>query len=121
MRCGPVIQVMLVVAAVPAGGQTTQSDSPVDKNIRSAVLEILASKIDAAYVVPETGRVAVQYLRKANAEGRYDSYPGAKAFADKVTSDLRSVTKDKHLGLYFDPQTKSISVATRSPERFNYG
>src|SRR5262249_34313523 len=46
------------------------------------------------------------------------------AFAEKVTSDLRAVTKDKHLALYFDPQSPLQSQPmTQSPprERFNYG
>jgi hypothetical protein len=116
---------MLLFVALPVVGQRVPAEVPIDASIRASVIETLASKIEVGYVVPETAQLAAQYLRRATAQGGYDTCSIAKTFAEKVTSDLRSVTKDKHLGLYFDPQPKSISAPavskSASRERFNYG
>ena len=119
------VAVFLAAAVFTAAGQQAQSDAPVDADARAAIVETLASKIEAGYVIPEAGVRAARYLRKTIAEGGYDSCTGARAFAEKVTLDLRSVTKDKHLALYFDPAQKPMSGApvgqSMARERFNYG
>ncbi len=116
---------MLLFVALPVVGQRVPAEVPIDASIRASVIETLASKIEVGYVVPETAQLGAQHLRTATAQGGSDTCPIAKTFAEKVSSDLRSVTKDKHLALYFDPQPKPISAPavskSASRERFNYG
>lgn len=48
----------------------------------------------------------------------------AGKFAERITSDLRSATHDKHIALYFDTEVKQASVpeSTAVPrEHYNYG
>lgn len=118
------VVLFVFLLALPAGAQPP-SDLPLDAASRDAAIDALISKIDAGYVVPETGDLAVQFLRKAKAEHSYEAFTNARAFAEKITSDLRTVTKDKHLALYFDPLAKPSSAAPAAQpatrEHYNYG
>jgi retinol-binding protein 3 len=123
--CAAAFGALIAFASVRVDGQQMQSDAPVDAAARGAVIETLATRIESGYVVPEVGQLAARELRKAAVGGSYDTYATARAFAEKVTLDLRSVSKDRHLALYFDPAPKPAPGAPApqllTRERFNYG
>lgn len=119
------ISICGLLLVLSAFAQPPASDAPLDATARNAVMDALASKIEAGYVVPETGDLAVRFLHKAKTEGEYNTVTSASSFAQKITADLRSVTKDKHLALHFDPAQKPTSPSTTPQaapvERFSYG
>jgi len=116
---------LLLFLVLPGGAQETTPDQPISATIRADVIQGLVSGIEAGYVVPETGTIAVQYLRTAQASGAFDSIASASQFAELLTSELRSITRDKHLAVYFSPEARSSETSqTRSVpphERFNFG
>src|SRR6185312_16426537 len=57
----------------------------------------------------------------AKADGKYNTATTALDFAQTITADLRSVTNDKHLALYFDPAQKTMPPITPARDRFDYG
>ncbi len=116
-----VIYICGLLLVLSVGAQQPTSDVPLDAADRNAVIDSFASKIEAGYVVPETGDLAVRFLHKAKAAGEYSTATSASSFAQKITADLRSVTKDKHLALYFDPAQKVSAPIAPARERFNYG
>ena len=123
--CRLLFQGVFLLAAACAAGQQTQSDAPIDDGVRAAVIDSLVSKIEASYVVPVGAQSAVRRLRSAAEAGDYGTLVSARQFAEKITSDLRSVTHDKHIALYFDPEAKQGSApggSTVAPrEHYNYG
>jgi len=126
MVCPPFVRLLLFLLAVACvDSQQTQSDEPIDEPVRTAVIGSLVLKIEAGYVVPEGARSAVRRLRSAAEAGDYDALVSARKFAERITSDLRSVTHDKHIALYFDPEPKQSEVpggsAAAPREHYNYG
>lgn len=105
MRSHPArtISFCALLLVLSAAAQQPPPDVPLDAAARNAVIDALASKLEAGYIVPETGTLAVQFLQKAKADGKYNPATTALDFAQKITADLRSVTNDKHLALNFDP------------------
>jgi retinol-binding protein 3 len=120
-----VIGLLFLLTRACAEGQLPQPDVPIDEPVRAAVLKSLALKVAAGYVLPDRGEIAAQRLRAAAASGDYDALTSARRFAESVTSDLRAITHDKHIALYFDPEGKQPNASIRSPaggrERFNFG
>lgn len=113
----------LALAASPAAAQAP--DPPIDKTVRASIIERVSSMIESGYVVPEAGQVAVRNLRAAQTAGEYESIGTAKAFAERLTSDLRAATHDKHIAVYFDPVPTALPVPSAAPaplrEHFNFG
>jgi retinol-binding protein 3 len=106
-------------------GQQPPADIHVDEAERNAIVDSLVSKIQGGYIVPEGAQVAVQKLRSAQASGAYKGLDTAKTFAEKLTSDLRSATHDKHIAVFVDPEastpTQSAALEAKPREHFNFG
>jgi retinol-binding protein 3 len=102
-----------------------QADSGLDEAARAAVIEGLVARIKAGYVLPDAGEVAIATLREGQACGAYGAVVTPQAFAEKVTSDLRAATHDRHLALFFEPQravpAESSGLTPKPRERFNFG
>ena len=103
-----------------------QSPTPaaVEKSERDSVIEALATKLTAGYVLPEgVGRI-IQALRSADSAGEYDGKAPTE-FADAIGRTLRSASHDKHFAVFYDPaptvspQAATLSVEQR--ERLNFG
>lgn len=121
--CAFQLLVFLVVGS--AVGQQLQADPPIDEAIRTSVIERLLPMVEIGYVIPEAAQIAVRNLRAAQASGDYKEIGTAKRFAERLTSDLRSATHDKHIAVFFDPAQapppNSSTPPVKSRERFNFG
>lgn len=71
----------------------------IDKGTRKEAVNTLVAKLNAHYVFPDKAKemeaVLVQHLR----EGKYDGITDGEAFADRLTDDLRKVTRDLHMAV----------------------
>ena len=120
-----VIAMVLVVFAMTG---TVLGQSPtletVEKSERDSVIEALATKLSAGYVLPEAVGRITQALRSANSMGEYDG-KAPKEFADAINRTLLNASHDKHLAVFYQPaptvspEAASPSVAQR--ERLNFG
>ncbi len=115
----------LWLLATTVAGQQQPAEISVDAGTRRTIVTSLAAKIEAGYVNPEVGRNTARNLLKAEEAGAYNGFTAAKAFAGKITVDLRSATQDGHIAFYFDPESsvppQSGSQPAGSRERFNFG
>jgi len=121
--CAFQLPVVLFIAS--AAGQQLQPDLPIDEAIRTSVIERLLSRVETGYVIPEAAQIAIRNLRTAQDSGNYKELGTAKRFAEKLTSDLRSATHDKHIAVFFDPAPgappDSSTPPVKSREHFNFG
>ena len=103
-----------------------QSPAPatVEKAERDSVIEALATKLSAAYVLPEAVERITRALRSANSAGEYDGKT-PKEFADAVRRTLLNASHDKHFAVFYEPvPTVSREAATlpvEPRERLNFG
>src|SRR5436190_6353111 len=103
-----------------------QSATPatVEKSERDSVIEALATKLSAGYVLPEAVGRIIQALRSANSVGEFDG-KAPQEFADAIGQTLRNASHDKHFAVFYQPApTVSPGAATRAVEtreRLNFG
>src|SRR5688500_7065928 len=76
-------------------------DMTVDAATRSAVIEVLLKELNDSYVFAETAKKMETDIRWRLAAKEYDNVSSARGFAEKLTTDLQSVSKDKHLRVRF--------------------
>lgn len=94
--------------------QPTQPDMNIDATTRSAVIDNLITELNDGYVFAETAKKMEADLRRRMDNKEYDSVTSAKALADKLTADLQSVSKDKHLRVRYS--AKPIPVRAEKTE-----
>jgi len=80
-----------------ANAQTPQTDKTIDAAMRNAVLEEAIRLVKEHYVFPEMAEKAAADIQTRIQNKEYDNITSAIQFADKLTKDLRSISKDKHL------------------------
>jgi len=71
----------------------------LDSAARAAVVHAAAKQLTDGYAFPDVGRQAARAIEDALAAGSYDAITVPSAFAERLTTDLRAVAHDKHLGV----------------------
>ncbi|MEO7540006.1 MAG: S41 family peptidase [Pyrinomonadaceae bacterium] len=98
-----------------AAQQPMQPDMNIDAATRTAVIDTLISELKDGYVFAETAKKMEDDLRGRIENNEYDSVTSARAFAEKLTADLQSVSHDKHLRVRYSAQPIPIRVEKGEP------
>ena len=103
----------------PQSGRAQQPGPPADLTIdsatRSAVIDLLLKELNETYVFPETAKKMETDIRARVAANEYDSVTSARGFAEKLTADLQSVSKDKHLKVKYSYDVLPTRQDRREP------
>lgn len=95
--------------ATPAQQPQLPPDKTIDAATRNTVIDALLKELNDAYVFPVSAkRMEADVRARINAK-EYDNVTSAIAFAQKLTADLQSISKDKHIRVRYS--------ATIIPER----
>lgn len=84
---------------VLAQGGNQSIDGIEQKRVIDSVSFLLANN----YIFPEVAEKMNALLQENYKKGMYNSTTGASSFATQLTSDLQSISKDKHLHVSFNP------------------
>lgn len=102
-----VTAVSLAVAQSP----NTRLLTPKD---RSAIVDTTASLISNEYLFPDVADKMVDHIRKQQRKGMYDSLTSLQEFAYRLTEELRSISKDRHIGVVPLPPDAMAGAASDS-------
>lgn len=91
-----------------------QPDMTIDSATRTQVIDAVLKELNDRYVFPEVAKQMETNVRQRISGKEYDSITSAEEFAKKLTADLQSVSKDKHLRVRYSSQP--IPVRKRAAE-----
>lgn len=112
------------------------NDSGISAQEKRQVVDSISNILESSYVFPETALKMTDFLRTQLQDNKYDGIKEAHEFAQKLTEDIQSVSKDLHLRVRFDPEriarrrnaelstADSVALAERrlrNNRRSNYG
>ena len=119
---------------VPIGfAQQQQPDLTIDAATRTAVIENLLKELNDGYVFPETAKKMESSVKNRLSAKEYEGITSARAFAEKLTTDLQAISNDKHLRVRFSAQPIPVRKERNEPtaaekeqnawftKRMNYG
>ena len=89
----------------------------VNQAEKRAVIEEAGVLLTANYIFPDRAADAKTKIDAALAGGAYDFTKAPEVFAEKLTSDLQSVTHDKHLRVFPPPAPEPAAGATSTAEQ----
>ena len=74
-------------------------NAPLDAAARRDIVAELSDALRDRYVFPETGERAAALIAGASAAGEYDDFRDRLAFAQRLSTDIRTIARDKHLDI----------------------
>lgn len=123
-----------ITMPLPAHAQQPQQpDMTIDAMTRSAIIDVLLKELNDTYVFAETAKKMETDIRARIGAKEYDTITSARAFAEKLTSDLQAISKDKHIRVRYSHQVLPSRQDRREPtaaeteqskwfnRRINYG
>lgn len=104
---------LFVLTIVNAKGQ--QPDLTIDAATRNQVIDGIILNLDKSYIFLETANAMEKDLRQRVQNKEYDNITSAKEFAQKLTTDLQSISKDKHLRVAYSYQPLPVRKDNGQP------
>ncbi len=108
-------------------------DMKIDAATKTQVIESLLKDFNEAYVFPEVAKKIETDLRVRMKNKEYDALVSARQFAQKLTDDLQSVSRDKHIRVRFsknvipvrkdreEPTAEELAEEANYMRRVNFG
>lgn len=127
------VSAYVVVPPMQAQTQQQQPDMTIDAATRTAVIDVLLKELNDSYVFAETAKKMETDIRNRISSKEYDNVTSARDFAAKLTANLQSVSKDKHLRVRYsfdkypertdrrEPTAEEIEQNRWFNKRINYG
>jgi len=109
----------LLVFTIDAG---SADQRPVDAALIGSTLDALAGTLERSYVSAQMGKEMADMLRSHKSSGRYAGTTNGSRLAEKITADLRALSKDLHLGIFYGQLPKNDASPRGEPgPETNYG
>jgi len=89
---------------------------PIDDKIKSAIIDSACIALNDVYVFPDVAKNMEQLLRNNLKDGKYKNITNLVDFTDRLTTDLQSVSHDKHLRVRPAPPRDPNNPSQPSPE-----
>jgi hypothetical protein len=93
------------------------ADTPLNASARAAIVQTLATEMNANYIEPAVAKRVGSAIVRKNAEGGYASAVSAQAFSAALAKDLREFSGDLHFNAKFDERFRERSSAADAPSR----
>ena len=106
-----------VLFAVQVAAQQT---APLTAAMKEQLVDSLSKALNQTYVYPDKAQMMGNYIRQQHKKGLYDSITSPRQFADLVTKDIRSIQRNNHLAVRYDPDLEKrirAFVATNEKDK----
>lgn len=111
--------VILTLAAIQVSSAqqpgAQQPDATIDAATRTQIIESISKRLNEAYVFPEVAKKMETSLRERVAKKEYDQITSSRTFAETLTKDLQTVSKDKHLRVRYSHEPLPVRQPRREP------
>ncbi|WP_157468174.1 S41 family peptidase [Edaphobacter aggregans] len=91
----------LALRALPPG--VVIENVTLDAALRKRVIDGVGENLTESYIDADLAKQMVDAMKMHADKGEYDSITDGDVFAERLTTDLRAVSHDKHLGVNFSP------------------
>ncbi|MEP1035540.1 S41 family peptidase [Ekhidna sp.] len=113
--------VFIVFIMVSMNGLAQQKVRPLSRIEKEQAINSIVSILNTEYVFPEVAQKLSKNLQENLTKTRYQSITNPNTFALLVTEDLQSISKDRHLRVFFAPdeiRVKRMVISTEDSIRY---
>lgn len=111
----------LLLALIPFGNAQDQPDMRISAETKSQVISEVLKQLRSKYIFPDVAAQMEVAIRNHVAKRDYADITSARQFAERLQSDLRTVSRDQHLEVSYSQDAIPIQGANQeekiNPER----
>jgi hypothetical protein len=108
------VSLFFCLVSLVADAQQSTTPRKLSPPERRAVIDTLLRLVDTRYVYPDLALKMTAYIKKRQQQHAYDTIVHGEALARILTEDLRSISRDGHLGLEYSADRIPV-VADQGP------
>lgn len=112
---GLVMVLFVLVAVNGAKAQQQPPDMTIDAATRTQVIDGIILNLNKSYIFLEIAQAMEKDLRQRVNKKEYDNITSAREFAQKLTTDLQNISKDKHLRVGYSYQPIPVRKDNAQP------
>lgn len=94
----------LIIIQNPVKAQNETGGKVLNTEAKLEVVTNISDLLDKNYIFPETARKMGEYINSQLQSGAYTNISDPMAFANKMTEDLQSISKDRHIRVGYSPR-----------------
>jgi hypothetical protein len=94
------------------GAQRASAITPAE---RSAAIKNIEAALQKSYIYPKKAAAMTAMLERNTASHAYDGLEDGRAFAERLTNDLESVSRDQHLFVEYAPEVHPVDPPLVTP------
>jgi hypothetical protein len=100
-----------------AHGQTAITQPPpIDEKTQTLIIDSACTALNEYYVFPDVAKNMEKLIRANLKSGKYKNITNVSEFSERLTTDLQSVSHDKHLRVRPAPPRPAVNAPNVSPE-----
>lgn len=107
---------ILVSSLIGARAIARVQDDTLSRDFKQSTIGELSKRVNDFYVEPDLALKISEHLKKRIDAGHFDGVSDAAGFAESLTKEVRSISKDKHM--LIRPVTQAHGPRSRSTEDF---
>jgi len=96
--------IILIIFTTFINAQNVNDPLKLDTKTKIQTVNKIAKILKENYIFPETAKKMDVFIKSQLKSGAYDSIDDPGKFAVTLTADLQSISKDKHLQVWFNPE-----------------
>lgn len=111
------IMLLIIMGSKKTDAQTKVNMVPITAEMKKETVENLVKMLNENYVFQETAKKMGDYLNSQLINGEYYKITEAVEFGNRLTADLQSISKDKHLNVRFNPETAKMMLEDKKTNK----
>ena len=100
---------------IPLGPNGSVDAMRIDAPGRAKIIDGAIAKLDSFYVFPNVAKRMADSLRARRTRGAYDTYTNAPSFSVKLNSELRDLSRDKHMNIQYSARAIPLRPRSATP------
>jgi predicted ATP-dependent Lon-type protease len=98
-----IFKLFLFIFVVNSAYSQQQTNFNFDTKVKQQTVKKISKLLDDNYIFPETAKKMGDFVKSKLSSGSYDSIDDPMKFAETLTTDLQSISNDKHIRVRFSP------------------
>jgi hypothetical protein len=82
----------------------SQNETTITENEKNEIVTLVCDRIEKIYIFAEVAEKVCAGLKENQKNHEYVKYKTLQAFANRLDKDMQDLSRDKHLGIIYDPQ-----------------